>query len=197
MNDFSRTDLDDLKARVDLAEVIRATGLELRQVGQGLFARCPFHDDDQASLSVTPGEGLWNCFGCEAGGDVLSFLQKREGLSFPAAVARLRELAGTLPAPKSNGKASSSAAAPVEPGQHAQLLGRVAEVYTRAFSRSRDAQDYLETRGLGSKEMWKAFGLGYADGSFLETIPDEGEVVNSLKALGLLTKDGKEHFRGW
>ena len=83
-----------------------------------------------------------------------------------------------------------------EPGQHAQLLGRVAEVYTRAFSRSRDAQDYLEARGLGSKEMWKAFGLGYADGSLLETIPDEGEIVDSLKAVGLLTKDGKEHFRG-
>jgi hypothetical protein len=44
--------------------------------------------------------------------------------------------------------------------------------------------------------MWKAFGLGFADGSLLETIPNEGEIVDSLKAVGLLTKDGKEHFRG-
>jgi hypothetical protein len=44
--------------------------------------------------------------------------------------------------------------------------------------------------------MWKAFGLGFADGSLLETIPNEGEIVDSLKAVGLLTKDGKEFFRG-
>ena len=86
MNDYSRAELDALKARIDIAEVLRATGLELRQVGKGLFARCPFHEDDQASLSVTPAEGLWNCFGCEAGGDAISFLQKREGLTFTAAV---------------------------------------------------------------------------------------------------------------
>ena len=70
MNDYSRQELNDLKARVDIAEVFRATGLELSKVGKGLFCRCPFHEDDEASLSVTPAEGLWNCFGCEAGGDV-------------------------------------------------------------------------------------------------------------------------------
>jgi DNA primase len=192
MNDFSRSDLDDLKASVDLAHVIRSTGLELRQVGQGLFCRCPFHDDDQASLSVTPVEGLWNCFGCEAGGDALSFLQKREGLSFPAAVARLRELAGKLPAPKPNGKAKPA----VQPGQHAPLLARVAEIYARALLLSKEAQDYLERRCLGSKDMWKAFGLGYADGTLLETVPGEGEIVDALKATGLLTTEGKEFFRG-
>ncbi len=193
MNDFSRSNLDDLKARVDIAEVIRSTGLELRQVGKGLFARCPFHDDGEASLSVTSAEGLWNCFGCEAGGDALSFLQKREGLTFAAAVERLKELAGVLPTPKPNGKAKP---ADVQPGQHSALLGRVAEIYARAFSLSKEAQSYMEQRGLGSKEMWKAFGLGYADGSLLETIPSEGEIVDSLKAVGLLTKDGKEFFRG-
>ena len=193
MNDYSRAELDELKARVDIAEVLRATGLELRQVGKGLFARCPFHEDDQASLSVTPAEGLWNCFGCEAGGDAISFLQKREGLTFTAAVIRLKELAGVLPAPKVDAQAKPAA----QPGQHAQLLGRVAEIYARSFLLSQKPQDYLERRGLGSKEMWKAFGLGYADGSLMETIPKEGEVVENLKAVGLLTAEGKELFRGF
>lgn len=192
MNDYSRAELDALKARVDIAEVLRATGLELRQVGKGLFARCPFHDDDQASLSVTPAEGLWNCFGCEAGGDAISFLQKREGLTFTAAVMRLKELAGVLPPPKTSGKPKPAG----QPGQYAPLLGRVAEIYARAFSLSKDAQGYLEQRGLGSKEMWKAFGLGYADGALMETIPSQGEILDTLKAVGLLTKDGKELFKG-
>ena len=54
MNDYSRQELNDLMARVDIAEVFRATGLELSKVGKGLFCRCPFHEDDEASLSVTP-----------------------------------------------------------------------------------------------------------------------------------------------
>jgi DNA primase catalytic core len=191
MNDYSRAELDELKARVDIAEVLRASGLEMRQVGKGLFARCPFHDDDQASLSVTPAEGLWNCFGCEAGGDAISFLQKRDGLTFAAAVMRLKELAGVLPAPKTTGKARPA----VQPG-HSPLLGRVAEIYARTFSLSKQAQRYLQERGLGSKEMWKAFGLGYADGALMDTIPSQGEIVDSLKAVGLLTRDGKELFKG-
>ena len=193
MNDFSRTEIDELKARIDIAEVLRATGLELRQKGKGLFACCPFHEDDQASLSVTPAEGLWNCFGCEAGGDAISFLQKREGLTFTAAVMRLKELAGVLPTPRVDAQAKPAA----QPGQHAQLLARVAEIYARSFLLSKKPQEYLERRGLGSKEMWKAFGLGYADGSLMETIPKEGEVVDSLKAVGLLTAEGKELFRGF
>lgn len=189
MNDYSRQELNDLKARVDIAEVFRATGLELKKVGKGLFCRCPFHEDDEASLSVTPAEGLWNCFGCEAGGDVLSFLQRRESLSFAAAVLRLKEFAGVAPATITEPKAVAP-----QPGEFAALLGRVAEIYARAFSLSKEAQGYLEQRGLGSKELWKAFGLGYADGSLMATIPTEGEIVDNLKAVGLLTKDGKEFF---
>lgn len=191
MNDYSRQDINDLKARVDISEVFRATGLELSKVGKGLFCRCPFHDDDEASLSVTPAEGLWNCFGCEAGGDVLSFLQKREGLSFAAAVLRLKEFAGVL----QTANRGQEAARP-QAGEHSALLGRVAEIYARAFSLSKEAQGYLEQRGLGSKELWKAFGLGFADGSLMSTIPTEGEIVDNLKAIGLLTKDGKEFFAG-
>ena len=50
----NRSDIDDLKARVDLVELIRQSGVELSQSGKGLLGRCPFHDDSTASLSVTP-----------------------------------------------------------------------------------------------------------------------------------------------
>lgn len=66
----TRSDLDDLKYRIDLSAVIRQSGVDLRPVGKNLMGLCPFHEDQTPSLSVNG--PLWNCFGCEAGGDVLS-----------------------------------------------------------------------------------------------------------------------------
>ena len=190
MNDYSRQDLAALKSQVDLVEVVRLSGLELKAVGKNLLARCPFHDDDEASLSVNPETQLWNCFGCEAGGDVLNFLQTREGLSFPAALEKLKSLSGQVSAPV---RARRAKAVDVE--KQAPLLGRVAEIYASGFKRSKKAQSYLASRGLGSPEMQKAFNIGFADGSLLDMIPSEGEVYEGLKAVGLLRDDGREHFR--
>ena len=192
MNDFSRQDITELKSQVDLAELFRSCGLELKQVGKNLLTRCPFHDDGEASLSVSSSEGLWNCFGCEAGGDALSFLQQHENLSFPASVERLKELAGVLPAATTKNEASK--AKETKPGQHSELLKRVSEIYQKSFSQSKEAQQYLESRGLGSCEMWKAFGIGFADGSLLDIIPTKGEIRDNLESVGLL-RDGKEHFQ--
>lgn len=202
MNDFSsRSKLEELKSRVDLAELFRSAGLELRRVGKGLVCRCPFHDDREASLSVTPAQGLWNCFGCEAGGDALSFLQTYEKLSFPMAVERLKGLAGeqkivvsTTPSESSNAPEETSNEATPKPPS-AKLLERVAEVYQKSFSQSVEAQGYLENRGLGDVEMWRAFRLGFVDGSLLSMIPAEGEVREELESAGILRK-GKEHFQG-
>ena len=100
MNDFSLHDLDTLKAQVDLAELMRGAGIELKPEGQNLKARCPWHDDKTPSLVFNPKKQLYNCFGCGAKGDVLDFLQRSENLSFGAAVTRLRELAGEAPRPE-------------------------------------------------------------------------------------------------
>ena len=92
MTPSDRQEVDDLKAHVDLAELIRSSGLDLKRKGKNWFCKCPFHDDQTASLSVQG--SLWNCFACEAGGDALSWLQLKEKLTFPEALARLRDLAG-------------------------------------------------------------------------------------------------------
>lgn len=83
-----RSQIEDLKASVDLAAVLESYGIALKTSGQSKVGRCPFHDDDKPSLSVTG--GLWQCFGCEAAGDVLSFLQLKEKVDFAAAVKLLK-----------------------------------------------------------------------------------------------------------
>lgn len=186
----TREDLDELKARVDLVELFRGYGLEPKKKGRSWFCRCPFHDDATASLSITPQEGLWNCFGCQAGGDALEFLRLKENLDFPAALARLRERAGqaTLQAEPAGQKVAEE--------RRSELLGRVAELYRKRFQEVPQGRDYLASRGLCSPELWKAFGVGYCDGSLKETLPQDGPLLESLKTLGVLTADGKEHFRG-
>ena len=151
-------DLDTLKKRVDLAQVMRDHGLSLRKVGKNLVVRCPWHDDHEASLVVNPDKQLFNCFGCEAGGDVLNFLQLHLGVEFPQAVERLRELAGTEPAEDRHPEK------PETTHKRNEILGRVAEIYARRLLESQPAQGYLAARGLSDVGLWETFGLGFCDG---------------------------------
>ena len=79
-----------LKAEVPLERVVAAAGVELARRGKDLVARCPFHEpDEEPSLVVTPGKGLWRCFGCGKGGTVIDWRMEISGESFRAAVESL------------------------------------------------------------------------------------------------------------
>lgn len=198
---LDRAELDALKARADLVDAVRSRGVELRKVGRNLVGRCPFHEDGEASLVVNPERGLWNCFGCQTGGDVLSFVQLRDGVDFPEALERVRALAGAAPQAPPEAKPRARVVPPPEeslPGgtTRGELLGRVADLYHQRLREVPEAQQYLAGRGLGSVELWGAFRLGYADGSLLATIPAEGPVREALQVLGVLNKRGQEHLAG-
>ena len=115
-----RTEIEDLKARTDLAAVLESYGVVLRPSGKSQLGRCPFHDDETPSLSVTG--PLWQCFGCQAGGDVLSFLQLKEKVDFPAAVKLLKHWSG-LPDTEESAKRA----------QRAEVMERMAHLYHQAF----------------------------------------------------------------
>lgn len=83
-------ELERIKRGTDLAAVIRARGVELKPQGHDLVGRCPFHDDRNPSLRVTPGKGLWRCMACSATGNVIQFVQKFDGVSFRHACDVLR-----------------------------------------------------------------------------------------------------------
>jgi DNA primase catalytic core len=193
MNHFSRADLDTLKAQVDLAALMRQAGIDLQPAGKNLKACCPWHDDKEPSLVYNPAKGLYNCFGCQAKGDVLDFLQRQESLSFGQAVIRLRELAGATPA-------AERRELPPDPDRlpggltRPQLLARVAEHYKKALSKAYQAQTYLKERGIDQLEQWEAFGLGYCDGTLLAAVPKTGETRDALIQVGIHNDKGREHF---
>ena len=185
-----REEIEDLKARVNLVELFRSAGLVPVKKGKNWLCRCPFHEGDETpSLSING--PLWNCFACSAGGDAFDFLRLKEELDFPTALKRIRDLTCSTPAPAKSAKKEL-------PGgfKRAELLNRVAEQYHRRFFETPDGRNYLSGRGLNSVELWKAFQVGFCDGTLRKTLPEDGPLIEALQAIGVLTADGKEHFRG-
>ena len=90
----SREGIDEIKRRNDLAEVVTEHGIELKKRGKTLFGLCPFHQEKTGSFAVSREAGLFHCFGCGVGGDVIGFVVRFHQVSFPEALKRLADRAG-------------------------------------------------------------------------------------------------------
>lgn len=91
---ISRERIDAIKAGVDLVAIVAERGIKLQRKGRHLFALCPFHSEKSASFVVTAERGLFHCFGCGIGGDVIGFVVRYDRVSFPEAVRMLAARAG-------------------------------------------------------------------------------------------------------
>jgi len=101
---FNRQQIDELKARIDFAALLTERGIAVRRQGQHLFALCPFHEERTPSFVVTPHRGLYHCFGCGLGGDVIGFLVRYDRMSFVQAVRMLAARAGVELEPRFGGE---------------------------------------------------------------------------------------------
>jgi DNA primase len=95
----SREGIDEIKRRNDLAEVVTEHGIELKRRGRTLFGLCPFHQEKTGSFGVNREVGLFHCFGCGVGGDVIGFVVRFHQISFREALERLASRAGVELAP--------------------------------------------------------------------------------------------------
>ena len=199
-------ELERIKREIDLAALVRAKGVELKPHGTGHLAGCcPFHDDKTPSLIVTPGKNLFHCLGCGAGGSVIDFLMKHDGLSFRHAVEVLREgkaallVASTTPTKKAT---IPKLPPPVAFDADDQtLLRQVIDYYHERLKQTPAALAYLQKRGLGSEEAIATFKLGFADRTLGLRLPNNQRVAGAdirsrLTKLGLYRESGHEHFNG-
>ena len=81
--------IEAVKQGVDLVQLIKSRGIELTKKGKGYVALCPFHTEETPSFSVNPAKNLWQCFGCNTGGDAIRFVELFDKMSFPEAVEKL------------------------------------------------------------------------------------------------------------
>ena len=182
---------DDLKEQVRSAvDIVDLMGsyLEMRRQGRNYVALCPWHSDTKPSLNINPERQSWKCWVCDDGGDIFSFMMKREGVGFREALELLADRAGI----------EIQRAQPVAVGSpsHKPTLFRVMEWAETQFHQcllsdasAEPARVYLRDRGI-TEENWKKFHLGFAPGGW-QWLADRAAAVNFgndlLMAAGLLT----------
>src|SRR5581483_8169871 len=169
---FTDEQLDRVKREVSIADLVRRRGVELRGHGENLIGLCPFHDDHDPSLVVTPSKSLWNCLGaCQRGGDVIRWVEVSERVSFRRAVELL--IGGYEPSSQPQRWArKADARCPVtEEMSDAEMLASVAGYYNHVLHTSDDAKKYLERRAVLSDETIEHFQIGFADRSLGTLLP--------------------------
>ena len=179
------SDVEDIKQRLNIAEVI-GTYIPLTRAGSANSkARCPFHQEKTPSFYISTDRQMWHCFGCGEGGDVFSFVMKIEGIDFREALQMLAGKAGVV----------LKNTAPEEASDRRRLLDLMA-LSVRFYRARLDAPQgavaraYLERRGI-SQAMIDAFGLGYAPeewDALARTMTKRGIAPPDLERVGMVVK---------
>ncbi len=149
---MTRTTVELIKERIPIDELI-ASYVKLEKAGKSLKARCPFHNEKSASFFVSPERGGYYCFGCNAKGDIFTFVEQFEGLDFKGALKVLAEKAG-VPLVVDQ-KADS------ERDKLFQITEEAAKYFETQYDKSKEAQTYVKGRGV-SPETRASFRIGWA-----------------------------------
>lgn len=199
-------ELARLKAEVSLERLAEAKGVQLRRHGADLMGICPFHDDHQPSLVISPSKNLWHCLGaCQAGGSVIDWVMRAEGMSFRHAVELLRSdpsLAASGSVRTAKDTRVRKLPAPLEAdADDGDVLRQVVAYYHQTLRESPEAIAYLEQRGLADSEAIDHFQLGFANRTLGLRLPEKNrkagqEMRTRLQRLGILRDSGHEHFNG-
>src|SRR6185437_3959285 len=194
-------ELERLKTQVSVERLVEAAGVALRRAGKDLLGRCPFHEDAEASLVVTPAKNLWHCFGCQVGGGPIDWVMKTQGVSFRHAVELLRTDSPLAAAVVKVSTVRKLAPPVALDADDAALLAQVVSYYHETLKDSPEALAYLNARGLESAELVERFKLGFANRTLGLRLPMGNRVAGAeirarLQKLGVLRASGHEHFNG-
>jgi len=191
------TDADKIIAALPVENYI-GRFVVLKRKGNNLWGLCPFHSEKTPSFSVAPQKGIYKCFGCGVGGNVITFAKEYNKLSFPEALKLLAEFAGV--------ELSQAPRRPGEDDRKRALLELhlwAAKLYHAQFAAS-DAERYTQSRGVTPRAV-AAFELGYAldQPRYLETKLNEryrnepqllAKAIENLAVLGLVGRNDSDSY---
>jgi DNA primase len=194
---INEEDLATVRERSRIEEVV-GSYVTLRRAGGGsLTGLCPFHDEKTPSFHVTPARGFFHCFGCGEGGDVISFVQKINHVSFSEAVEFLADRVGVQL------RYSDGGGARVEPGLRLRVLEAnqsAAEFFAGQLMSGAGlpGRQFLDGRGF-DKAAAEQFGIGYAPLGGRELgqhLKSKGFTDEELVKAGLVRENGWDFFQG-
>ena len=171
---MSREALDELKRQIPLLDYLQAHQWRpTRRLSRGgWMGLCPLHRDHKPSFLVDPNQGLFYCYGCGRGGDVIRLAELYHEVSFPRALALLRQWRGLAP-----------------------LLQETAGFYHLQLHRYGEAVTYLHQRGVRSPELIEHMRIGYAPGGCLRGwLMELGYPWAALRQAGLITAVGYDAY---
>jgi len=185
--------IETIKQRVDIVEVV-SKYVKLKKIGRNYRGLCPFHAEKTPSFFVNPYLGIYKCFGCQAAGDVIKFVQEIEKIPFIEALDRLAKEAGiTIERSKQNTAVTR---------YKKQLLDSLNK-FSKAFElalyspQAKHALNYLTNQRKLNKETIKTFRIGYAplDKDFIPSIAQKLKITDQqLLDLGLINQEHKPKF---
>ena len=189
-------DIPALKARHPLGDTVEAAGVALRGKGRVRQGVCPFHQEAEGSFTVYADTEKFYCFGCGAGGDVLDFVGRMEGLSLAETIRRLDDAANTAPVAARRPAPTPRPSPALLPPRDPALLTAAVRFYAGELRRSPGARAYLASRGVGVDAALR-LGLGYASGNGLRKHLDRaGFGADRQRTSGLFLERGAERFAG-
>lgn len=189
-------DVDLIKEKINIVDLI-SEYLPLKKAGVNFKANCPFHNERTPSFVVSPERQIWHCFGCQAGGDLFTFLMEKEGMEFKEALEMLAKKAGVTLQKRSDDKKDSR-------DRLFEINLKAQEFFHYILTKhdlGKKALDILEKRGV-KPETIEQFGVGYAPNSWeslTKFLLKRGfihqEIIDS--GLGVASKSGSyDRFRG-
>jgi DNA primase len=190
---FTPATVERVKEAADIVEIVSAY-TDLRRSGARFMGLCPFHDERSPSFSVDAQAKLYHCFACGVGGDVIKFVEEKEGLSFPEAVESLAERYGVEIEREASDPRAEEARR--RRARLTELLARTAEFYAKYLRESPQAakaRAYLAGRGL-DEGVLADFGVGFAPSAWdrvLTAGQRAGYSIAELEAAGLVQKGRK------
>jgi DNA primase len=191
-------DIERLKSSLDFMSIIEGYGLKPIQKGKNIFIKCPFHEDDTASLSIDPVKNLYHCFGCGEKGNPIQFLQKMEAISFREAYDKLNN-SDSLKLKATTSKDSKT----ITNNKHRiddetipqieidKLFVDTWSHFKESFANSPEAKEYLhKIRGIKNHQGLE---VGYCSGDFAKNLAAKEK--KKLQVLGLLLDKESPHFK--
>ena len=191
--------IEEVRMKNDIVDVISGY-VKLQKKGANYFGLCPFHNEKSPSFSVSPGKQMYYCFGCGAGGNVITFLMEYENYTFQEALSSLADRAGVNLPKMEYGR---------EAREQAELRARLLEVnklaanyfyYQMKQPQGKPAYDYFHLKRGLADETIVHFGLGYSNKTsddLYRYLKGKGYEDSFLKDTGLVTleeRGGRDKF---
>ncbi len=175
-----------IKDQIDVVEYI-GKHISLKKAGRNWVGLCPFHAEKTPSFSISREKGIFYCFGCHAGGDLLAFVQQYERLDFKETVDMLGEKAGLPPMSWSDRSVEKK-----EIKKEMQSVLHFFMTYCQQkYNENESAQKYMQKRGI-QPDTARLFSLGYApneDKDLVDMLEQKGFDLKTCQHLGLIKKD--------